>query len=129
MQLNPRSHPLAPRGARRLPSTLRLPLVVLALLSSTTGTTLIGARAASAGTPHPIGADYNGDGYADVAIGAPYSPVNGVPKAGVVHVLYGGANGLRTDNEQFLSEATAGINGDPSDTDAFGFQMAHGDLN
>lgn len=33
----------------------------------------------------------NGDGCADLVVGAPYSDVNGVRDAGAVHILYGGA--------------------------------------
>src|SRR5262249_34892350 len=49
-------------------------------------------------------ADFNGDGYGDLAIGAPYEDVatqtsDGV-EAGAVNVLYGSANGLTGQGNQ-----------------------------
>jgi hypothetical protein len=38
--------------------------------------------------------DFNGDGYDDLAIGAPFDDVAGEAGAGVVHVLYGSVGGL-----------------------------------
>src|SRR5439155_3202326 len=41
-------------------------------------------------------ADFNGDGYSDLAIGAPRQDVSALTDAGGVYVLYGSAAGLQT---------------------------------
>ena len=38
--------------------------------------------------------DFNGDGFADLAVGAPGEAVGAVAGAGALNVLYGSANGL-----------------------------------
>ena len=38
--------------------------------------------------------DFNGDGYADLAIGVPHESVNGDEEAGAVNVIYGTTSGL-----------------------------------
>jgi hypothetical protein len=38
--------------------------------------------------------DFNGDGFSDLAISAPFATVQGVARAGLVFVIYGSANGL-----------------------------------
>ena len=56
---------------RRRVSTLRLSrvLAISAVLIPGFAGAVAAPPPAHAGTPHPIGADFNGDGYADVAIG------------------------------------------------------------
>ena len=56
-----------------------------------TGLTLPLAGTASA-APSKIRADYNGDGFADLAVGVPGATVNGKAKAGYVNVVWGGAS-------------------------------------
>ncbi|SDO86411.1 Repeat domain-containing protein [Streptomyces sp. cf386] len=46
--------------------------------------------------------DFNGDGYPDLAIGAPGTTVNTQSGAGSVSVLYGSASGLSTSRKQVL---------------------------
>jgi hypothetical protein len=63
-------------------------------LPLTLGLTALGLAvpAASAAPPKsaPVRDDFNGDGYADLAIGAPNGTVGGQSRAGYVTVLYGG---------------------------------------
>jgi hypothetical protein len=47
--------------------------------------------------------DFNGDGYPDLAIGAPDTALNGQAKAGAVSVLYGSSSGLSTSRKQLLT--------------------------
>ncbi|MER6916130.1 FG-GAP-like repeat-containing protein [Streptomyces sp. NPDC000594] len=47
--------------------------------------------------------DFNGDGYADVAVGAPRAAAGGSSRAGAVSVLYGGPGGLTKDRKQVLT--------------------------
>ncbi|MFF3325513.1 VCBS repeat-containing protein [Streptomyces sp. NPDC002889] len=47
--------------------------------------------------------DFNGDGYRDLAVGAPGSLVNGVDRAGAVSVLLGGRGGLSTTRKQVVT--------------------------
>ena len=54
--------------------------------------------------------DLDGDGYADVAIGAPNGSSGGV---GDVGILYGGPQGLATEGSQSWSQASPGVAGDP----------------
>ncbi|MFE7277394.1 VCBS repeat-containing protein [Streptomyces sp. NPDC057623] len=59
---------------------------------------------ATATTPSPkrLHDDFNGDGYADLAVGAPGTTVNTQASAGSVSVLYGSASGLSTSRKQVL---------------------------
>lgn len=54
--------------------------------------------------------DYNGDGFGDVAVGAPFKAVSGRAQAGGVLVVLGSAEGLDTGSGVFISQAgdTAG---------------------
>jgi FG-GAP repeat protein/VCBS repeat protein len=72
--------------------------------------------------------DFNGDGYADLAVGANHATVGGKSKAGYVAVTYGGPHGLSASNRSIISRATAGVPGSPTANQAFGTQLSRGDL-
>ncbi|WP_203862641.1 FG-GAP repeat protein [Plantactinospora mayteni] len=76
--------------------------------------------------------DFNGDGYADVAAGAPGEGVtvsgSTFGAAGAVWVLYGGAAGVRIDNSVLFSQASTDISGNPEKNDHFGSSLAAGDI-
>jgi hypothetical protein len=76
----------------------------------------------------PVRDDFNGDGYADLAVGAPNATVGGQPRAGYVTVMYGGPHGLSTTHRTLVSRATTGIPGSPAKGQAFGLQLSKGDL-
>ena len=68
--------------------------------------------------------DFNGDGSADLAIGA----IAHGGFAGGVDVLYATPSGLENTNAQLFSEATAGIPGTATKGDQFGYAVASGDF-
>jgi hypothetical protein len=73
--------------------------------------------------------DFNNDGFADLAIGAPFEDVGAVLDAGAVNVLYGSAAKLTaTGNQQFF-QGSGGVAGVAEDGDTFGFALAVGDFN
>jgi hypothetical protein len=74
-------------------------------------------------------ADFNGDGYTDLAIGAPGEDKDGVEDAGVVHVLYGSPVGLSAIGSQLWSQNSPGIQGGYEYNDNFGRALATGDFN
>ncbi|WP_030204248.1 FG-GAP-like repeat-containing protein [Streptomyces sp. NRRL S-87] len=72
--------------------------------------------AAPAAAPAPAAdatADFNGDGYPDLAIGAPTATVGGLKKAGAISVVYGSATGFQYSKASFISQATPGVPGTP----------------
>jgi hypothetical protein len=74
-------------------------------------------------------ADFNGDGFDDLAIGVPFEDRTAFNvdyiDAGLVHVLYGGPHGLRDSGGQQLgAQAFAGLQGNAR----FGFALAAGDI-
>ena len=71
--------------------------------------------------------DFDGDGFDDVAIGAPGQGVGGVAGAGAVTVLEGSPGGIRTDSSLAISRRGA-VPGDPVAGEAFGAALASGDL-
>jgi hypothetical protein len=75
--------------------------------------------------------DFNGDGYADLAVGIPYRSVNGVTAAGSVAVWYGSASGLATTSagRQMFSQGVNGIKGTAQTNGNFGWSLAAGDFN
>jgi hypothetical protein len=73
-------------------------------------------------------ADFNGDGYGDLAAGAGGEDVDGVTDAGAVHVLYGSAGGLTGRGSDYFTENTAGISDEAEEADCFGCTTGGGDL-
>jgi FG-GAP repeat protein len=92
-----------------------------------------GPKAARAGGKQPS-ADFNGDGYQDIAIGSIFENVNGRLNAGAVNVLYGSATGLQADgtgapDDQFWTQDTPGVEGQAHTGNHFGFATQQGDFN
>lgn len=76
--------------------------------------------------------DFNGDGFSDLAIGAPFEslPIDGgeASDAGVVLVLYGGVHGLALAGAQAWSQDSPGIAEQVEEGDLFGWSLASGDF-
>lgn len=72
--------------------------------------------------------DFNCDGYDDLAIGVPDEDVAGVVDAGMVHVMYGSADGLDPDTTTTWSQGTPLILGFLEEADRFGYTLATGDF-
>lgn len=81
--------------------------------------------------------DFNGDGYVDLAIGAPGASVGTYPNAGAVYVLFGSASGLTATGSQRWTQAKPGVpgapvnlgqNGNPDDGAYFGETLATGNF-
>ena len=73
--------------------------------------------------------DFNHDGFADLAVGAPGENPGSANDAGAVDVLYGSPNGLSASGDQVLSQGGGGIQGSPAAGDRFGAALAAADLN
>jgi hypothetical protein len=69
--------------------------------------------------------DFNNDGFADLAVGAPTENVGTVPDAGAVSVLYGSSGGLTTTGAQTFVQPVSAVEAD----DQFGSALAAGDFN
>ena len=74
--------------------------------------------------------DFNGDWYADLAIGVPDENIGSVADAGAVNILYGGRGaGLSTQNNRILSQDEAGVVDQAETEDEMGNRLAVGDFN
>jgi disulfide bond formation protein DsbB len=74
--------------------------------------------------------DFNGDGRADLAAGAPGETLAVVAvAAGAVNVLYGSSSGLTATGNQVWSQDSPGVAGITQPGDLFGSALAVGDLN
>jgi hypothetical protein len=72
--------------------------------------------------------DFDGNGFADLAVAAPYESVGDVASAGAVNVIYSGAAGLDVPGNQFWHQDSDGITGLAQATDYFGTALAAGDF-
>ena len=72
--------------------------------------------------------DFNGDGYADLAVGSADRRVNGHDSAGAVNVIYGSPQGLGSSNSQFLTQDSPGIEGRSQGGASFGQSITSGDF-
>ena len=80
----------------------------------------------------PLTADFNGNGFDDLAVGAPdedlASGSGTVFDAGAVNVLYGSANGLAAAGDQLWHQNRPGVEGAAKPNDGFGAALAVGDF-
>ncbi len=75
-------------------------------------------------------ADFDGDGFADLAISVPQEEFDGgLRTAGQVHVPYGSVAGLRAEGNQLWHQDTPGVRGVLEEDDAFGLGLETGDFN
>jgi len=72
--------------------------------------------------------DFNNDGFADLAIGAPGED-SSVPDVGAVNVLYGGTAGLTGAGSHFFTQNTPGVGDNSEFGDTFGAALTGGDFN
>ena len=100
----------------------------LAVVLAVGGAVALPATAGAAAAPHQVRDDFNGDGYADLAVAAPDGTVAGRAKAGFVGVLYGSASGLKSSTKQVFSQNTAGVPGGSEAGDRFGSALTTADL-
>ncbi|WP_037679662.1 FG-GAP and VCBS repeat-containing protein [Streptomyces griseus] len=125
-----------PRTIRRTGTSAAVTAALFLLL---TGAAVLAAPASYAGVPGGTGAadrnnDFNGDGYADVLIGAPEGRVDGKAGAGYVTVQYGAPNGIGTNTSTpkgrtaVFSQSTPGVPGTSEAWDGFGHAVASGDI-
>jgi hypothetical protein len=71
-------------------------------------------------------ADFDGDGYDDLAVSAPTEDAGLLLDAGAVVVLFGTASGLHRDGSQWLIQSDS--DGEPEENDRFGTALAAGDF-
>ncbi len=74
-------------------------------------------------------ADFNNDGYADLAVGVPYEDIDTIVDAGAVEVIYGAADGLDSGARQFWHQDATDVQNVAETGDHFGFSLAAGDFN
>ena len=89
--------------------------------------------AAATAPPPPAAAaamrsDFNGDGFADLAIGVPRWDLGVFTDAGGVYVVYGSIEGLTKVGTQFWSRDSPGVLGSADFDDQFGRALASGDF-
>jgi hypothetical protein len=74
--------------------------------------------------------DFNGDGFDDLAAGAPGELIGGLDDAGGITVLHGGASGLQVTSpaDQFWHQNSTDVNGAAELDDAFGSALAAADF-
>ncbi len=68
--------------------------------------------------------NFNGDGFADLAVGVPWEDIGGISTAGAANVLYGSGSGLSSAGGQFLHQGKAGIEDEAEYFDTFGWSLA-----
>lgn len=71
--------------------------------------------------------DFDRDGYADLAVGAPGEAIGDTTNAGSVTVIYGSASGL-SDRAAAFNPGAGGVPGSVGDGDEFGGHLASGDV-
>jgi hypothetical protein len=77
----------------------------------------------------PLPYDVNGDGYADVVVGAPGEVLDSLSQAGMFHLLYGSASGTRGVGSVAIHQDTEGVPGVVEFMDDFGASNTSGDFN
>jgi hypothetical protein len=70
-----------------------------------------------------VAGDFSGDGFADLAMGAPWTDLGDAHAAGAIYTRIGSPCGL-TGSPQVLTQGTQGVPGTPQTWDWFGISLA-----
>jgi hypothetical protein len=107
--------------------TAQVVLFVLLVATAGTASSALTQPAAAQANPNPadVGADFDNDGFADLAVGVPGESLGGEFTVGAVNVLYGTGGGLRGTGAQAFFQ----VGGVVEDGDQFGAALAAGDFN
>ncbi|MGA4837906.1 hypothetical protein [Streptomyces sp. G45] len=120
------------RARRR--ARLTTPLIAMSLLTGGLTIWSLGEGRAEAAAPTAGKAatkaadDFNGDGYADLVVGAPAATVSGKKQAGYVAVTYGSKKGLDPAKKKLISRSSSGVPGSAATKQGFGTTVTKGDL-
>jgi FG-GAP repeat len=111
----------------------RIPVVLVLVLGATvwpaTNGLAHGSAATNAASAGSLQADFNNDGFADLAVGTPFEDAGTIEDAGAVNVLYGSAAQLTGIGSQILTQDSPGVDSAPEAGDNFGSALATGDFN
>jgi hypothetical protein len=75
-----------------------------------------------------VWADFNGDGFADLAVGVEVEDIGSIQDAGAVNVLYGTDAGLSSTGNQFWHQDSPGVLDVAESYDLFGSALAAADF-
>ena len=107
-------------------------VVAIGISSGTSGFAVASTRTADASAESlqaDLNADFNNDGYADLAVGAAGESIGSIVNAGAVNVLYGSATGSTGTGSQIFTQNTAGVGSTAEAGDTFGNALGVGDFN
>ena len=111
---------------KRLKTSQKIVLLVLFLFFIIYAAATVDPASASA-TNTVVGPDFNGDGYADIPVGASGKTQGGSFGAGAVTILYGPSPGISATSN--FHQGTSGIVGANERHDHWGHQTFHADFN
>ncbi|MER5951306.1 VCBS repeat-containing protein [Streptomyces sp. NPDC001904] len=112
------------------PARIRIATATAVAAALTGGLLAVSAGSAGAAdSVHHPKADFNGDGYGDLAVSAGDATVAGHKEAGQIVALYGSASGITSAKRSTISQNTAGVPGASEAYDHFGWSSAYGDFN
>jgi hypothetical protein len=107
----------------------RLSFVVVFMLAAVMWpATAAGGQPAGEASVGSLEADFNNDGFIDLAVGVPQEAVGPIQNAGAVNVLYGAAAGLTGTGSQLFTQDSPAISGTVEADDRFGDALAAGDF-
>jgi hypothetical protein len=75
-----------------------------------------------------VAADFNSDGYDDLAVGSPLEDIGNLANTGIVNVLYGRSNGIQALGNRTFTLDTPGVDGTASFDDHYATALAAGDF-
>ncbi len=73
-------------------------------------------------------ADFNGDGFSDLAVGAPHKAVGAASNSGVVDILFGSRSGITANGAQTWTQNTTGVPDSSETNDEWGWSFATADF-
>ncbi|MFE6892082.1 hypothetical protein [Streptomyces sp. NPDC057694] len=115
------------------PGRARLAAATAAAAALTGSLVALSAGAASAvpgaSATRPHEADFNLDGYPDLAVSSPEASVGGHAEAGQITVFYGSASGISGAKRATITQSSSGVPGTPEAGDMFGYATSPGDFN